>query len=81
MLQVLIHRFNITGYSLIVSFLENPGKKQTQKKETKSFRQNCPFEIYLPASEDGNAVEVLRINLEHNREISKDLVRPYSGRG
>ena len=58
---------------MLVNFLENPEKKTDRKKETKSFRQNCPFEIYLAASEDGNALEVLRINLEHNHEISKDL--------
>ena len=70
-------------YSIFIDckFSGKPRKKTDTKKETKSFRQNYPFEIYLPASEDGNAVEVLRINLEHNREISKDLVRPYSGRG
>ena len=47
-------------------------KKQTEKKKQKVFAQN-PFKIYLAASEDGNALEVLRVNLEHNHEISKDL--------
>ena len=58
---------------MLVNFLENPDKKADRKKETKSFRQNCPFEIYLAASEDGNALEVLQINLEHNHGISKSL--------
>ena len=58
---------------MLVNFLENPEKKTDRKKETNRFHQNCPIEIYLAASEDGNALEVLRINLEHNHEISKDL--------
>ena len=62
-------------YSILLAckFSGKPRKKNRQKKETKTFHQNCPFEIYLAASEGGNALEVLRINLEHNQEISKDL--------
>ena len=61
-------------YSILLAckFSGKPRKKTDRKKE-KSFRQNCPFEIYLAASEDGNALEVLRINLEHYHELSKDL--------
>ena len=58
---------------MLVNFLENPEKKTDRKKETKSLRQNCPFEICLAVSEDDNALEVLRVNLEHKHEISKDL--------
>ena len=62
-------------YSILLAFKFSgkPRKKTDRKKETKSFHQNCPFEIYLAASEDDNALEVLRINLVHNHEISKDL--------
>ena len=48
-------------------------KKTDRKKETKIFAKIVLFEIYLAASEDGNALKVLGINLEHNHEISKDL--------
>ena len=51
-------------YSILLAykFSGKPRKKPDRKKQTKSFRQNyC------------NAVEVLRINLEHSPEISKDL--------
>lgn len=46
-LQILIHRFSITRYYLLVSFLKNPGKKTGRKQETKGFCGNYPFEINL----------------------------------
>ena len=54
-------------------FSRNPSKKIDRKKETKSFCQICPFEIYLVASGDCNVLVVLQINLEHKHEKSKDL--------
>ena len=54
-------------------FSGKPRKKTGRKKETKIFCQNCPFEIYLTASEDHDALEVLRMNLDHNHEKSKVL--------
>lgn len=59
-LQILIHRFSITRYYLLVSFLKNPEKKTGRKQETKCFCRNYPFEINLAASEEGNALEVSR---------------------
>ena len=60
---------------MLVNFLETPQKKKKtdRKRETKSFCQICPFEIYLVASGDGNVLEVLQIYLEHKHEKSKDL--------
>ena len=75
-LQILIHCFTVAQYYFLVNFLENPEKKKKKtdrKKETKIFAKIVLFEIYLAASEDGNALKVLGINLEHNHEISKDL--------
>ena len=62
-------------YSLLFActFAGKPRKKSNWQKETKSFRQSCPFQIYLSASEDGNALEVTRMNLSHNHEVSKEL--------
>ena len=54
-------------------FAGKPRKKVNREKETKSFWQSCPFQIYLSASEDGNALEVTRMNLSHNHEVSKEL--------
>ena len=62
-------------YSLLFAckFAGKPRKKPNRQKETKRFRQSCPFQIYLSASEDGNALEVTRMNLSHNHEVSKEL--------
>ena len=62
-------------YSLLFActFAGKPRKKANRQKETKSFRQGCPFQIYLSESEDGNALEVTRMNLSHNHEVSKEL--------
>ena len=56
-----------------VSLQENLAKKVNREKETKRFWQSCPFQIYLSASEDGNALEVTRMNLSHNHKVSKEL--------
>ena len=62
-------------YSLLFAckFAGKLRKKANQQKKTKSFRQSCPFQIYLPALEDGNALEVTRMNLSHNHEVLKEL--------
>ena len=38
-LQILIHRFSITRYYLLVSFLKNPGKKKAENKKQKVFAE------------------------------------------
>ena len=62
-------------YSLLFAckFAGKPRKKANRQKETKSFRQSCPFQICLRASADGNALEATRMNLSHNHEVSKEL--------
>ena len=44
-----------------------------RKRKTNSFRQGCPFEIYLVLSEDGKALEVSNVTLNHNHSPSKEL--------
>ena len=62
-------------YSLLFAckFAGKSRKKANRQKETKGFRQSCPFQIYLSGSEDGNALEVTHINLSHSHEVSKQL--------
>jgi hypothetical protein len=47
--------------------------KKVRKRKTNSFRQGCPFEIYLVLSEDGKALEVSNVTLNHNHSPSKEL--------
>lgn len=47
-------------------------QKSAQKKK-KSFRQGCPLEVYLSLSSDGQALEVMRVNEEHNHALTKQL--------
>ena len=70
-LKIIIHHFNITQCYLW--FFRKTSQKSRQKKIKECFHQNCSFQIYLAASEDGNALETLRMNLEHNHEISRDI--------
>ena len=44
-----------------------------RKRNTKSFRQGCPFEIYITLSPDGTSVIVSSINQEHNHQLSKEI--------
>ena len=44
-----------------------------RKRKTNSFRQGCHFEIYLVLSEDGKALEVSNVTLNHNHSPSKEL--------
>ena len=63
-------------------FRKNKPKKNRQIiRETKCFHQNWSSEIYLAASEDGNDLEVLRINLEYNHEMYKDLYETLPRQG
>ena len=48
-------------------------QKENQLRLSKSFKWNCPFELVLKLSSDGQALEVTRICTDHNHEISQDL--------
>ena len=43
------------------------------QRETKSFKQECPFEIYIRFSNDNSALEVVHINEHHNPTLTKEL--------
>lgn len=47
--------------------------KRAHKKKKKLFRQGCPLEVYLSLSSDGQALEVMRVNEEHNHALTKQL--------
>ena len=47
--------------------------KKLRKRKTNSFRQGCPFEVYLVLSQDGKALEVSNVTLDHNHSPSKEL--------
>ena len=36
-----------------------------------TFRQNCPFFIRFRASDDGNHLEVVELQTDHNHDVSK----------
>ena len=42
-----------------------------RKRKTKSFRQGCPFEVYIALSEDGKYLQVNRISKQHNHALKK----------
>ena len=48
-------------------------KKKIRKRKPNSFRQGCPFEVYLVLSQDGKALEVSNVTLDHNHSPSKEL--------
>ena len=55
-------------------FSDEPRKSCNERtRNTKSFRQGCPFEIFIKLSADGQALEVTRMNEVHNHELVKDI--------
>lgn len=52
---------------------EARNSSKTRKRYTKTFRQGCPFEVYLKLSPDGQTLEVARLNEEHNHELMKEI--------
>ena len=62
-------------YSLLLSckFGGEPRKRTDRIRKTKTFRQGCPFEIYIRLAADGQSLEVNRIKELHNHELAKEL--------
>ncbi|XP_042865156.1 uncharacterized protein LOC122248876 [Penaeus japonicus] len=54
-----------------------PVQRTDKKRSSCSFRQGCPFEVYLRLSADGNALEVLNVNDIHNHALTRDAFRPH----
>ena len=46
---------------------------KVRKRKTKSFRQGCPFEVYIALSEDGKYLQVNRISKQHNHALKKQI--------
>ena len=67
---------DLTYYSLTLTCkfggknVETRGKR---KRKTKSFRQGCPFQVYITLSEDGKYLQVNRISRKHNHLLQKDI--------
>ena len=47
--------------------------ERVRQRETKPFKQECPFEIYIRLSNDNNVLEVVQINEHHNHILTKEL--------
>lgn len=62
-------------YALLLSckFGGEPRKRTDRIRKTKTFRQGCPFEIYIRLAADGQSLEVNRIKELHNHELAKEL--------
>ena len=62
-------------YALLLSckFGGEPRKRTDCIRKTKTFRQGCPFEIYIRLAADGQSLEVNRIKELHNHELAKEL--------
>jgi hypothetical protein len=46
-----------------------------RKRDTNSFKQGCQFEIYIVLSQDGKALEVMKLADVHNHSLSEQLYR------
>lgn len=56
---------DLTYYSMRLSCKfggKNVETRGNRKRKTKSFRQGCPFEVYITLSEDGKHLQVNRIS-------------------
>ena len=62
-------------YALLLSckFGGEPRKRTDRIRKTKTFRQGCPFEIYIRLATDGQSPEVNCIKELHNHELAKEL--------
>jgi hypothetical protein len=52
--------------------VENP-EKESRVRKTKSFRQECPFQVYLALALEGQALEVMCITEEHDHPWQRAL--------
>ena len=58
---------------LICKFGEKARKRTQRIRNTKTFRQECPFEVYFFLSQDGQHLEVIRLNEVHNHVANKTI--------
>ena len=73
--RVAIAKSSLKYYSLkLVCKFGGEARKRTQRiRNTKTFRQGCPFEVYLILSQDGQHLEVIRVNEAHNHVANKTI--------
>jgi hypothetical protein len=50
-------------------------KRDDRKRDSNSFKQGCQFEIYIVLSQDGKALEVMKVADVHNHSLSEQLYR------
>ena len=73
--RVEIAKPSLKYYSLklVCKFGGKPRKRTQRIRNTKTFRQECPFEVYLILSQDGQHLEVIRIKEVHNHVANKTI--------
>ena len=73
--RVAIAKSSLKYYSLkLVCKFGGEAIKRTQRiRNTKTFRQGCPFEVYLILSQDGQHLEVIRVNEAHTHVANKTI--------
>ena len=54
-----------------------PKQREKISRASSSFRQYCPFEIYLSLSQCGQKLEVVKVHDEHNHQISRELYNHF----
>ena len=67
---------DLTYYSLRLSCKfggKNVETRGNRKRKTKSFRQGCPFEVYITLLEDCKYPQVSPISISHNHLLQKEI--------
>lgn len=67
---------DLTYYSLHLSCKfggRNVETRVNRKRKTKSFRQGCPFKVYISLSENGQYLQVNRISSTHNHLLQQQI--------
>ncbi|XP_028413631.1 uncharacterized protein LOC114536483 isoform X1 [Dendronephthya gigantea] len=49
--------------------------RDDRKRDTKTFKQGCQFEVYIVLSTDGKALEVMKMTMDHNHSLSEELYK------
>ena len=73
--RVALAKTSLKYYSLLLycKFGGKPNASKERTRKTKSFRQGCPFQIYISLSSDGQALELRTLNESHNHSLFKEL--------
>ena len=58
---------------LVCKFSGHGNKKGKRIRNSKTFRQGCPFEVYITLSSDGQAFQVIRCRKEHNHQLTQEI--------